>query len=393
MDLILTTSNLRGINFKVDFSGDGAANQIITNHGGFFRYKVTNAIYSPGVPSDGTSLYYVLDLKNSRDVFHLKNATLSTGAFPIGLKSREVEISNEYIKRYPAYLFNRMQGITALLDDQPTYKFNSIDGGLINNEPYGIGFKVLREKNPEHLEDVSYAIIMVDPFPNRDPKVAAFNPKQDIVTVAKGMFKALRNQVMFNQDGILDALALDDRTKFLIAPSRKETIDGKLVRAVNHLASAPISGFGGFLDKSFREHDFELGRMNCRTFLKYYFAIETGHTEKRFGIKPHAEALNRFQFTAPPNAPNKKNYFPIIPDVRFKSADEKLVFPPYPTYSMEHFEAKYKDLIKKRLKTLVQRISGNLFLSTAFNLFYQNKAYTFIKSMVVEELRDAGLIK
>ncbi|MDN8867438.1 hypothetical protein Q0M16_13915, partial [Staphylococcus aureus] len=82
----------------------------------------------------------------------------------------------------------------------------------------------------------------IDPFPNQDNTIEPENPERDIISVAKGMFKALRNQVMFNQDGLLDALELSDRTKFLIAPVRREEVNGELVKAKNDLAAAPFSG-------------------------------------------------------------------------------------------------------------------------------------------------------
>jgi len=76
----------------VDFDKSGrssSAGTVITNHGGFFRYKLNNDEFSPGIPDNEDALYYVLDFKNPQDIQYLKDATLSTAAFPIGLKSRE----------------------------------------------------------------------------------------------------------------------------------------------------------------------------------------------------------------------------------------------------------------------------------------------------------------
>ncbi len=50
---------------------------------------------------------------------------------------------------------------------------------------------VLREKYSA-LGDC-YAVIMIDPFPNSDHEVDEVNPRPDLITVAKGMFKSLRN--------------------------------------------------------------------------------------------------------------------------------------------------------------------------------------------------------
>src|SRR5690606_34302916 len=138
--------------------------------------------------------------------------------------------------------------------------------------------------------------IMIDPFPNKDNDVDVENPKPDMLTVAKGMFKSLRNQVMFNQDGILDAIELVDRTKFLIEPIRKVMVQGVMTRAKNDLASAPFSGFAGFIDKSFRHHDYYLGRQNCQTFLRYYFGIPEQDIPAKLGEMPTDKAMDRFYF-------------------------------------------------------------------------------------------------
>ena len=169
LDVILTTTNLRGINFLVNFDGsrDSSKGTVITNHGGFFRYKLKNDKYKSGIPVSEDELYYVLDISKKKHLQYLKEATLSTAAFPIGLRSREVAISSEYIKRYPKYLFNQSKGIEPLLPEGDIYTFNSVDGGVINNEPYGIALKVLKEKNPKSIEICGYGVIMIDPFPIR----------------------------------------------------------------------------------------------------------------------------------------------------------------------------------------------------------------------------------
>ncbi|QLE00973.1 hypothetical protein HX109_05105 [Galbibacter sp. BG1] len=408
LDLILTTTNLRGLNFKVDFSGGSKTNSanIITNHGGFFRYKVENQLYQRGVPEEENALFYVLDLKEEEDISYLKDATLSTAAFPIGLKSREIEISKKYIERYPTYLFGRRKGITPLiLDNEESYKFNSIDGGLINNEPYGIGIKVLNEKNADLKESDNYAVVMVDPFPNQDNDPSLFNPDRNIWSIAKGMFKALRNQVMFNQDGIFDALSLSDRTKFLVAPSRKTMVNGKAIREQHHLASSPLSGFAGFMDKRLRKHDFELGRKNCQDFLRYHFSVEEKNIEKRLGIKLPQQAIDRFYFSEPSEDKSGSILFPIIPDMKTLKAfsgefdlegygtDAVLTYPNYPKVSLSSFEKQYKSILKKRIRFLVRSISGSSLLSFGFRLFYQRKTYELVLNTIRKSLHEASVLE
>lgn len=404
LDLILTTTNLRGINFKIEFGGNDKNGPIITSHAGFFRYKLANHRYESGIP-EREDLYYVLDLKRSRDMGYLKDATLSTAAFPIGLKSREVAISQEYINRFPKYLFGKREGIYPLIKENTVYKFNSIDGGLINNEPFGIALKVLKEKNPAELMKDRYAVIMIDPFPNKDNEIDEENPPADIISVAKGMFKSLPNQVMFNQDGILDAIKLRDRTKFLIEPVRKVMVQGEMARAENDLAAAPFSGFAGFMDKSFRHHDYYLGRLNCQIFLRYYFGLPEKDITEKLGEFPVEKAFDRFYFNESKFDENSVKLFPIIPDMRVLKArtnevdvekygtDAKLNYPEYPSISVNAFRKKYKNAIRKRIELVSNTLISNFWFSLANKFFIRNKISNEIENIIIEDLKDADLIK
>lgn len=406
LDVILTTTNLRGINFLVNFDGnsqDSSKGTVITNHAGFFRYKLKNEFFEPGIPKDESELYYVLDLNKEKHLNYLKDATLSTAAFPIGLRAREVAISAEYIKRYPKYLFNQAKGIEPLLPEGDIYTFNSIDGGVINNEPYGIGLRILKEKNPAHFKNDQYGVIMIDPFPNKDHDMA--KSSSDIFGVAGGLFKALRNQVMFNQDGIMEALDLRDRTKFLIAPIRQVQKNGMWGRPISDLASAAIGGFAGFLSRDFRHHDFHLGRKNCQAFLRHYFAVSAEDVERRLAITPTSQANQRFQFSIPAGDPNGKKFFPIIPDMRVLrnftnqgdstnyGEDANITDAPFPKMNFSAFEIRYKDKIKERIGNLVKIQISSKFLAFLANLLYVKKAgYDFVKESLYKELKENDLL-
>ena len=404
LDLVLTTTNLRGLNFKIDFGGSDKNGSIITSHAGFFRYKLANDLYPQGIP-EADNMYYVLDLNNAKDMGYLKDATLSTAAFPIGLKSREVAISQKYVERYPNYLFGHRTGISPIIKDSPVYKFNSIDGGLINNEPFAIALKILKEKNLADVLLDRYAVIMMDPFPNQDNDIEEENPPRDIISIAKGMFKALRNQVMFNQDGILEALDQTNRTKYLIEPVRKVMSAGGLVRPKNDLASAPFSGFAGFLDKSFRNHDYHLGRQNCQSFLRYYFGVPEPEIAARLTDCPNVEAFERFSFNEIQAERKSPRLFPIIPDMRVLHAatnkydkenygiDAQLKYPEYPSISQKDFQKRYKSLLKNRIESVSNALVSNFWFSIANRLFLRSKVYNELEKTLETELKEAGLMR
>lgn len=404
LDLILTTTNLRGINFQIDFGGVRKTGPVITNHGGFFRYKLANEQFSEGIPP-GDNLYYVLNLERERDMRYLKEATLSTAAFPIGLKSRQVAISQTYIDRYPKYLFGQKTGIVPLVKENTVYKFNSIDGGLINNEPFAIGLKILKEKSPVAVMNNQYAVIMIDPFPNQDSDVEEADARPDIVSVAKGMFKALRNQAMFNQDGILDAVEGADHTKFMIEPVRKAKVGQVVTRVKSHLAAAPFSGFAGFVDRSFREHDYQLGRLNCQSFLRYYFALPEDELEPKLGDFPHARAIDRFGFHERQFDYSSPRLMPIIPDMRLLKArinvvdrqvygaDALLDYPEFPQLADGFFQQRYGKAIKRRVEMLLNGILPNFWFKIANRLFIRRRAAKAIEDMILKALQDNHLIQ
>jgi len=304
-------------------------------------------------------------------------------------------------------LFDRSEGIRVDLKKDDVYTFNSVDGGLINNEPFGVCMKVLIEKNKTIREDDNYAIIMVDPFPNQDHEADSFDTKRDIISIAKGMFKALRNQVMFNQDGILDALALNDRTKFLVEPIKKiEDENGEWVRAESDLASAPISGFAGFLNQDFRKHDFQLGRKNCQIFLRYYFAVAEENIESRLCKVATDQARERFEYALPPKDPQGKRFFPIIPDMRVLKnfdgqvdeetygEDSRIKLQPFPKMSFSTFENKYKKLIKKRIGKLTKGLIKNQFFAGLISFFFaKRKGYKVVRESLYNSLKESDLLE
>jgi len=169
--------------------------------------------------------------------------------------------------------------------------------------------------------------------------------------------------------------------------------------------TAPISGFAGFLSRDFREFDFQLGRKNCQTFLRYYFAVSEDKVENRLCEKATDQAKERFEFSLPPKDPNGDKFFPIIPDMRIlKNFDEqvdiinygkdaKIELLPYPKLSFIAFESKYKKLIKQRIGKLSSGIINNRLISGLANFFFiKRKGYKFLKESLYDSLKENDLL-
>jgi hypothetical protein len=139
---------------------------------------------------------------------------------------------------------------------------------------------------------------MVSPFPELKPIKPEGRPGSDVVSIFSALLPALIDQARFKPSEII--LAADPRQggRYLIGPSRattvkEETRDGsgevvtpKVEKEEPYgIASGLFGGFGGFVARSFRDHDFQLGRRNCQRFLKTpsrcpqkmnYWAVDRG---------------------------------------------------------------------------------------------------------------------
>jgi hypothetical protein len=66
-------------------------------------------------------------------------------------------------------------------------------------------------------------------------------------------------------------------SRFVISPVRWERSGAQSTRARFAMASGALGGFGGFLSRDFRHHDFLLGRINCQQFLRQHFYLDASN--------------------------------------------------------------------------------------------------------------------
>jgi hypothetical protein len=160
------------------------------------------------------------------------------------------------------------------------YEFRSVDGGVFNNEPFDLARYCLfddltKRRNDRDATTADRAVLMVDPFPEPpavDPR--DWKPEREWLAALTGLPGALVNQARFKPEDLV--LAMDDRvfSRFLIAPVRRQQ---GCVAERAPLACGLLGGFGGFLDRALRDHDFVLGRRNCQNFLRRHFALAAGN--------------------------------------------------------------------------------------------------------------------
>lgn len=271
----------------------------------------------------------------------------------------------------------------------------------------------LVEKETEKFYDTevkrqkNYTILMIDPFPSE--KKTPIKRERDergnyypfsLIGAIGQLISVMRTQLLVKSNLFSSARDVNDFSCYLIAPRRRsyeKNAAGKVVfddngrpkplyekdekgnylldkdgRAIPKIydgsaaiACGSLGGFGGFLDKRFREHDFYLGRLNCQSFLQKHFRIKSDGENSISNIVTEAyspEMKKIFQKEC------KEEYVPIIPDMTLLKNETRLstenatasvydlyVKLEFPKYNMQVFRTS-KDKLLNRLWMIIESL-------------------------------------
>lgn len=142
--------------------------------------------------------------------------TKATGAFPVGLKFREVDqtiFTDDYIKAVTErIIYNRFGQIDNISppdwDSFPSpFDFATIDGGAINNEPFGEVLGILKHRYDECYENgyPKYGVVMIDPFPDVVDKSDIYKSPADLFSVVPAIINTLYEQSKVKKADIVEA--------------------------------------------------------------------------------------------------------------------------------------------------------------------------------------------
>lgn len=378
LHLYLTVTNLRGVPYRIAFAGAGGAGHEISRHADHLHFVRSAA--DPGAA--GARWLDPADPQHE-NWRALREAALASGAFPVGLAPR---LLSRPAADYDALRWRIPQELTDAADpahgcyrEQPIppawqdgldlgapYRFLCLDGGLMDNEPLELARRHLARElgsNPREPEKADRAVILIDPFPAADwpgePRVEFGLP--DLVL---DMFSSLKAQARFKPEELVLAQDPNVYSRFLIAPSRSQA--GGL-RAAHPLAAGMLGGFGGFLSRRFRHHDFQLGRRNCQRFLARHLALPLEAARRNPVFSGVGDvALQRFRFPR-----DGHEFFPLIPLVGSAAAEVELV--PWETLALTPLEfepirralrrrayAVLQGLARREIRSPLLRLAGGL---------------------------------
>jgi hypothetical protein len=411
-ELLLTVTNLRGVPYGFKLLGGKPSNYDMSLHADYVHFQISDL--KGGQISDR----YQMTWKEFDDRVacpikdKLKLSALASGAFPIGLAPRTL---NHTIAKESDWYSSREWQVPTPHSKEPhncvtpkaipaawetikpegfDYTFQCVDGGVMNNEPFELARRVLAgtaRNNDRNGVAAKKAMLLIDPFPSVSLFDPEYAPAPDLLKTAIALFNALKNQARFKPEELLLAADEDVYSRFMIAPTR----GGKR----HAIACGALGGFGGFLKREFRAHDYFLGRRNAQKFFRDHFVLPEQNSlfsewdedlKRSYCVKGHANVRLK---------DNEQRLLPIIPLVG--KAMEQCYEPEWPQYTVEDLGrlaeqvASRTDMVKNRLVDQYFKNNWPLvrFLARWILGKKQDDVVEFIRQKVTSELRKMELMR
>lgn len=279
--------------------------------------------------------------------------------------------------------------------------------------------EVKRQKN--------YTILMIDPFPSEPKSVKPKKTEQypfDLFGIIGQLVSTAQSQLRVKTNLFREARDVNDFSCYLIAPRRRSYVkdsDGNIIPDKDSKPTAKTSdgsaaiacgllgGFGGFLDKEFRIHDFYLGRINCQSFLRKHFRIKSDGDDSITNVVTESynlQAKEMFQTEC------GKEYVPIVPEVNLLTAQTllstetqpptpddlywKLEFPQYDLKAFQNSKDKILNRVWLIIDSMIKTNNVSWIARKYIQLgFWQAKHQIFDKllEVVKKDLKTWELIK
>ena len=251
LTLFLTLTNLRGIPYALFEGQTLEPDEYATYHADRLRFEMVE-------PGSGPKSAEARPLPRGRDGTDwalLRTAAMATGAFPAFLAPRAISRTKAEYAR-PLWEPSAGAPAPAFPSGSNDWTTVNVDGGVLNNSPFALAHEYMCSIDPENS-----AVITVAPFPGNDARNQDYNAAREsgLFAVLVRLVSTVLSQARFFGESLASVAGAPSTSRFFIAPSGSP------------LQCGTLGAFGGFFERSFREHDFQLGRRNCQRFLENSF--------------------------------------------------------------------------------------------------------------------------
>ncbi|MEM9299319.1 MAG: patatin-like phospholipase family protein [Bacteroidota bacterium] len=330
LEMLISHTMVTGIPLTVDFGHKGSSLTNPPSHSTYEHFLFSHFRLNSGKEVNPEQ-YFWLNPFDEKSRKHLIKSAIATGAFPVGLKYRTFDYDDfnaEYLKNSLSRVISKQMGAESpgikeniQWDEQllKNYKSVSVDGGAINNEPFGEVMSLLEHRRQEPTYDVDgkayqkYGMVMIDPFPDFHVMRDRIELPKDLLGVIPQIIGTLWDQAKVKRNELKEQF--DNKVlQGVIYPVKYKSNGERKYK--NPLACGALGAFSGFLDLDFRHHDFFLGRNNARNYLRAFLSVpyepESGnvHPLHRDKFWKNDEVRKKFIIKL-----KDGNYLPLIPDM------------------------------------------------------------------------------
>lgn len=304
LTLFLTLTNLTGIPYALTSQGNVPSLEENTlYHADRLRFETVTGDRATGDP---TAKALHLDNMGHECWEDLRTAAKATGAFPIFLAPRAIMREKA---DYARPLWESVNPHATSKSDPPIrpmwpegmpdrFMTINVDGGVIDNDPFNLSHDYLASLPPvnennqnQPLPDkADRAVVTVSPFPSRMNfnADARYEEEAEVGKALASLASTLIASSRFFGES-LAKIADGTSSRFMIAPSDESKGGGQTPKH-EALQCGSLGAFGGFFEKKFRRHDYQLGRRNCQQFLRAHFSLPTVNPIIAGGLPASAEA-------------------------------------------------------------------------------------------------------
>jgi hypothetical protein len=326
LTLFLSLTNVRGVPFSLTADAEGSAEEEIAYYADYLQFETVS-----GASATTSPLAKPLPIGSNTGAWPLlKDAAKATGAFPLFLAPRVINrsagdyfdspwqpFSDDLEPAVPAVAQPVVDPHWALKPDDSFTTLN-VDGGLTDNDPFQLAHDFLaihnpaaqidpvtgELANPRSAEESNCAVLTVAPFPATAPFEPNFdfNANSAIFGMLPNLLNVLISQSRFQGESLSAAMGSASYSRFVLAPSDAD------IPQQDALQCGLLSAFGGFFERGFRAHDYQLGRRNCQKFLRDHFHLATSNPIISAGLDDASRAAVIAAFDR-----KGKGFLPIIP--------------------------------------------------------------------------------